>query len=156
MKKSERERYWLELANEVANATSGCSKVKVGSVIVKAGMLISIGSNSVYGNLCKKQGCLRIELYGDDTKAHRNPGDCRAIHSEIQAITTAITKTQGSTIYVTRYPCENCALAIVSAGISKVVYGRDQNISAMTQEIFDMAGVTVVHNKLFNEEDVLV
>ena len=133
----------LNAANDYALAHSGCTKVAVGSAIVKRKRIITLGANRSVPDLCKTRGCLRIEKYGDNDKTHRAPGDCRAIHSEIDAICSAGCSLQGATIYVTRYPCEGCARAIVSAGIKRVVYGRQQCISDETQKIFEDAGVVV-------------
>ena len=131
----------LDLALSYANIMSGCRKVAVGSIIVKENVIIGMGANKAIPNLCKSpRGCLRVEKYGEDSKIHRNPEDCRAIHSEIDAICTAAktgSSVQGSTIYVTRYPCESCAKAIVASGIKKVVYGGTANISEETRRIFD-------------------
>lgn len=148
---------WLRLASFYAKENTGCCKVAVGSAIVsKYGKLISLGANVAYPNTCKgNKGCLRVEKYGDNAKTHRNPDDCRALHSEINAITNAQVDLSEATIYVTRYPCEACARAIVSAGISTVVYGRGQQISEETGRIFYNAEVEVVWRYEFEEEDVL-
>lgn len=136
---------YLDIAFVVAKEISGCNKVAVGSVIEKNGSIISVGANRALPDLCKCRGCLRVEKYGDDSKLHRNPEDCRAIHSEVDAITTAAqngTSTDGATIYVTRYPCEACARAVISAGITHVVYGGTARISDQTQLLFDDYDVT--------------
>lgn len=146
---------WLRLASFYAKDHSGCKKVQVGSVIVKGDVLLSIGANkSDLKNLCLAAGCLREEKYGDNSKVHRNPDDCRAIHSEVDAICSAKTDLHGATIYVTRYPCEACARAIVAAGIKNVVYGREQKISTMTQRIFEFNNVAVHNAYGYKEEDV--
>lgn len=129
---------FLNCAQHYADLMSGCNKVAVGSVIVKAGVPISFGANRAVPDLCKYRGCLRVEKYGEDSKIHRNPEDCRAIHSEIDAITAAARNgisTQGCTIYVTRYPCEACAKAILAAGINEVVYGGTTQVSDETRQI---------------------
>lgn len=50
----------------------------------------------------------------------------RAIHAEMDAITTmariAQVSTVGKTLSCTTYPCHNCARHIVAAGIKRVVY----------------------------------
>lgn len=50
----------------------------------------------------------------------------RAIHAEMDAITTmariAQVSTVGKTLYCTTYPCHNCARHIIAAGIKRVVY----------------------------------
>lgn len=145
-----RHKLYLSMAQAYADMFSGCTKVAVGSVIVQNhsdGVLI-FGANRTVPNLCKLRGCLRLEKYGDKSKEHRSPADCRALHSEIDAITAAANigiSTHGSTIYVTRYPCEACARAIVKAGIKDVYYGRNECISEETSRIFDNAEVRYWH-----------
>lgn len=129
---------YLDMAQLYADKTSGCLKVAVGSVIVKQDRMVSFGSNRAIPNVCKGyRGCLRVEKYGNDSKSHRNPEDCRAIHSEIDALSSIRESAEGATIYVTRYPCEGCAKAIISAGIKEVVYGGTTQISEMTRDMFD-------------------
>ena len=144
---------WLDMANVYAGIMSGCTKVTVGSVIVKNGRALSYGANRAVPDLCQFRGCLRVEKYGDNDKTHRSPADCRAIHSEIDAICNAREDLRGATIYVTRYPCEACARAIVSAGIMRVVYGRQQKISDETDRIFADGGVNVIWDKDWDAPD---
>ena len=95
-------------------------------------------------------------LYGNASKEHRLPSDCDAVHSEIDAISQAAKcglKTNGATIYVTRYPCENCARAIVAAGIKKVIYGRKESISDYTKQILDSGNVEVIRRDDWERED---
>lgn len=153
MKNYDSER-WLRLADEYAEIVSGCTKVHVGSIIVREGRILGLGANRSLPNLCKSMGCLRMEKYGNNDKTHRGPGDCRAIHSEIDAICNSKADLTGATIFVTRYPCEGCARAIVAAGIGVVVYGRQQEISEETQRIFDSGHVHVVWAKDWEATDV--
>lgn len=131
----------LDLAFSYASMMSGCRKVAVGSAIVKDDAIVALGANKAVPDLCKTdRGCLRVEKYGEDSKIHRNPEDCRAIHSEIDAICMAAklgVSIEGASIYVTRYPCESCAKALVAAGIKRVVYGGTARISDTTSRILD-------------------
>ena len=131
----------LDLAYSYASYISGCRKVAVGSVIDKDGVIVAFGANRAIPDLCRShRGCLRMEKYGNDSKQHRDPADCRAIHSEIAAICTAAKTGQsveGASIYVTRYPCESCAKAIIVSGIKTVYYGGTAKISSQTQEMFE-------------------
>lgn len=151
----------LDLAHNYAKTESGCCKVAVGSVIVEDKQILRIlafGANKTLPVNCKSKGCLRIQKYGNDDKTHRNPDDCRAIHSEIAAISAAARQgisLEGATIVVTRYPCEACARAIVEAGIQKVVYGREQTISQSSYDIFKSAKVTVIHCSDWIEQDAI-
>jgi deoxycytidylate deaminase len=51
---------------------------------------------------------------------------CRAVHAEMQAILsvarTGNSGLEGSTMYVTTFPCHNCARHIVASGIARVIY----------------------------------
>lgn len=148
---------YLEMAQEYALEFSGCRKVAVGSVIVRGYTVVSFGANST-DEPCRMIGCLREEKFGDNNKTHRNPEDCRAVHSEIDAIAHAAylgRKTENATIYVTRYPCEACARALVAAGIETVVFGRLTNISLMTKEIFKTAGVKVIWEQEWYADDAV-
>ena len=144
---------YLDLADEFARIHTGRMKVHVGCTIIKPdGRIAGVGANTS-NPCCKDKGiCHRIELYGDNSKEHRLPSDCNAVHSEINAIIDAGYDCKGATAYVTRYPCEACARALVQAGIKKVVYGRQQEISNLTKEI--LKGVEVIWEKDWNAEDV--
>lgn len=144
---------FLDRAQSHADDTSGCVKVAVGCVIVqpkssKQSIHEIYGVNRTIPKSCKVSGCHRVELYGEDSKEHRLPSDCRAVHAEIDAIATAARfgiQISRSTIIITRYPCEACARAIVTAGIKHVYYGRGQAISQETERIFDEGNVKVTH-----------
>ena len=150
----------LDDADKYARVTSGCKKVSVGSLITEHMIPTAVkvyGSNKSLPVSCKSIECLRVEKYGENSKLHRNPEDCRAVHSEVDAICTCAKMgipTQGKSIFVTRYPCEACARAIVRAGIRLVVYGRKQSISLETEKIFSFAGVEVIHCKEWDAPDV--
>lgn len=137
----------------------GCVKVTVASLLeCTRPEAVVLGRNHVFGHNCAKEGCNRIRLYGEDSCNHRLPSDCMSIHSEVDAIANAARNgysTKGATIYVTRYPCEACARAIIQAGISTVVYGRTQEISELTRKMFEDAGVDVYWYSDYIEEDVI-
>jgi len=66
-------------------------------------------------------------------------------HAELNAILNANTDLRGTTIYVDLFPCNECAKAIIQAGIKKVIYlsdkynGTDGNI--VSKKLFDECGV---------------
>lgn len=138
----------LSRAQAYADVNSTCAKVQVGSLIVAENFAVIHGCNHGIDRCCRAVGCHRVEKYGDDSKLHRLPSDCVAIHSEIDAICQAAklgVDLNRAVIFVTRYPCEACARAIVRAGIRKVVYGRKEPISDMTANMLHCAGVAVIH-----------
>lgn len=133
----------LDNAQLYADIHSTCTKVRVGSAIQTDDGTVIFGCNHGVYN-CKLNGCRRIELYGENSKEHRLPSDCDAIHSEVDAICQAAQSgisLKNASIFVTRYPCEACARAIAASGISTVVYGRRETMSSYSQQILESAGV---------------
>lgn len=68
-------------------------------------------------------------------------------HSELNAILNYRgTSLAGSTLYVSLFPCNECAKAIIQSGISTVIYasdkyaGTEENVAS--KRMFDAAGVT--------------
>jgi deoxycytidylate deaminase len=65
----------------------------------------------------------------------------RAVHAEMDAIIalsrSAISGIVGSTMYVTTYPCHNCAKHIIDAGIKRVVFLEPYEKSLALQLHFD-------------------
>lgn len=68
-------------------------------------------------------------------------------HAEMNAITNSSNKMQleGAAIYVSLFPCNECAKLIVQVGIKEVVFLSDKYADAdvfkASRKIFDMAGV---------------
>ena len=48
------------------------------------------------------------------------------VHAELNAILNSIQNLKGCTIYVSLFPCNECAKAIIQSGISCVVYESDK------------------------------
>lgn len=48
------------------------------------------------------------------------------VHAELNAILNSIQNLSGCTIYVSLFPCNECAKAIIQSGITKVVYESDK------------------------------
>ena len=81
----------------------------------------------------------------NDLYTTKNPW---VVHAERNAILNSHgADLRGSTIYVTLFPCYECAKSIVQAGIKKVVYLRsysDEISMKITREMFDMAGIECI------------
>lgn len=99
----------------------------------------------------------------DDVEArHERPGKYLfAEHAERNAIYNADTPLEGCTIYVTHFPCADCARAIIQKQISTVVVDAannnrgDEGLAerfgahwAAADEMFEEAGVEVVEVNL--------
>jgi len=69
-------------------------------------------------------------------------------HAEMNAITNASNKAdlEGASIYVSLFPCNECAKLIVQVGIKEVVYLSDkyegEDIFRASRRILEMAGVS--------------
>ncbi|MDD3341818.1 MAG: dCMP deaminase family protein [Bacilli bacterium] len=51
-------------------------------------------------------------------------------HAELNAILNATANIEGSTLYTTLFPCNECAKAIIQKGIKKVIYKEDKYAEA--------------------------
>ena len=77
-------------------------------------------------------------------------------HAELNAILNSNTDLRGTTIYVDLFPCNECAKAIVQAGIKKVIYfsdkynGTEGNI--VSKKIFDECGIEYIKLEEQNKE----
>jgi dCMP deaminase len=76
-------------------------------------------------------------------------------HSELNAILNFRGGSlDGSTLYVTLFPCNECAKAIIQAGIKEVIYYSDKYQDTMqtiaSKRLFDAAGVVY---KLYQQTD---
>ncbi len=78
------------------------------------------------------------------------------VHAELNAILNSIKSLKDSTIYVTHFPCNECAKAIVQAGIRKVVFYSDKHknldSTKASRMIFENAGVEMVNLKIDRNE----
>lgn len=67
------------------------------------------------------------------------------VHAESNAILNSNANTQGSRIYCTLYPCNECAKQIIQAGITEVIYYDDKYIdkdfSIAATKMFNLAKV---------------
>lgn len=104
---------WMSMALMVAQKSLDPS-TKHGCIIVdEKNHLISMGYNSF------PRECI------EDSLPLSRPDKYKVIiHSETNAIINAgDRKLEGSTAYITGFPCTNCFGNMINAGISKIVYG---------------------------------
>lgn len=67
-------------------------------------------------------------------------------HAELNAILNCATgSVRGCTVYVTLFPCNECAKAIIQSGIAEIVYMSDKyadtDSTMASKRMFDVAGV---------------
>lgn len=112
---------------------------QVGACIVRDNKILSLGYNGM------PIGC------DDDIMPWGREGDdldtkyMYVCHSELNAILNAGKDLHGSTIYVTLFPCNECAKAIIQSGIKRIVYlddkYKDSNNNIAARFLLKTAGV---------------
>lgn len=142
-----RENYisWDEYFMGVAKLAGMRSKdphTQVGTCIVSRDhKILSIGYNGL------PRGCSDDDFpwdrTGDSSLETKYPF---VTHSELNAILNYRGGSlEGSTLYVSLFPCNECAKAIIQAGIAKVIYASDKYADSestiASKEMMDAAGV---------------
>ena len=89
-----------------------------------------------------------VYMFGDPRSncERGQPGKYTALHAEqgVIAVCAASThSTQGSSLYVTTFPCENCAREIAACGIARVFF--KEGYSALNaQEVLQSRGIEII------------
>lgn len=91
-------------------------------------------------------GCKDEEMpWGKNHESDLNNKYLYVCHAEFNAILNARVSLDGSRIYVTLFPCNECAKAIIQSGIKEVIYTDDKYASTTStqasKKMFDLAGV---------------
>ena len=129
MKKEKQLRYdtaYLNMAKEWSKL-SYCTRKKVGAILVKDQVIISDGYNGTptgFDNCCEDED--------GDTNWY-------VLHAEANALMKLAQSTESSkdaVLFITHFPCIECAKLIYQAGISKVYYGQFYEASKGCGESF--------------------
>ena len=133
---------WDEYFMGIAMLAAKRSKdpgTQVGACIVSPdNIIISTGYNGM------PKGCSDDEFpwdrEGPETKYPY------VVHAELNAILNANGRDlQGSRLYVSLFPCNECAKAIIQSGIREIIYlsdkYHDSNASVASRRLFNVAGV---------------
>lgn len=112
-----------------------CDRLKVGAVIVRDKTILSTGYN---GSLPGAPHC-------DDEGHDMVEGHCvRTIHAERNAIYAAArngVSLEGSTLYVTHFPCFDCFKAVIACGIKHIYYGKTYgNVDKVDEYLMQLGG----------------
>ena len=132
--------YFIEMTKGVSTRAT-CDRGKNGCVIVKDKRILSTGYVGSPPGLphCDEAGHLMRKVIDDEENISQH---CvRTIHAEHNAILQAARfgiSLEGTTLYVKMTPCRNCAMAIISSGVKRVVaekrYHKDQESIQMFKE----------------------
>lgn len=115
---------WDEYFLGVADLSAARSKdpnTQVGACIVSEdNKILSVGYNGM------PMGCDDDEMPWDREGEFLNTKYAFVCHAELNAILNSKHDLKGSKIYVSLFPCNECAKAIIQSGIKEVVYTCDK------------------------------
>jgi dCMP deaminase len=128
--------YFMATAMLMATRSS-CERLHVGCVIVSGGehknRIIAAGYN---GFLPGSPHVSRV----------RDGHELATVHAEQNAVSDAARRgvsLQGGTVYITHFPCINCAKILAAAGIRCIKYHRDYRNDDLVREILAESHVSV-------------
>ncbi|GAL25589.1 dCMP deaminase [Vibrio variabilis] len=134
---------WAKRFIQMAELVGSWSKdpsTQVGAVITKQNRIVSVGFNGYPHGISDS-----AEVDERETKY------LKTLHAEENAILFAKRDLDGCEIWVTHFPCPNCAAKIIQTGISVVhcpaqtedFLSRWGEKISLSQDMFDQAGVSV-------------
>ena len=137
---------WEEYFMGIALLSARRSKdpnTQVGACIVNENnIILSTGYNGM------PKGCNDDELPWEREGSFQNTKYAYVCHAELNAILNSDGRSlTNSILYVTCFPCNECAKAIIQAGIQKVVYLEDKYPNAeatiASKKLLKMAGISL-------------
>lgn len=134
---------WNEYFMEIAKLSAKRSKdpsTQVGACIVNTeNKIVGIGYNGFPIGIDDDE--LSWSREGDFLNT-KYPYVC---HAEMNAIMNCTQLPKGCTIYVTLFPCNECAKLVIQSGIKKVIYlsdkYKDTDICIASRMLFEKSGV---------------
>ena len=136
------EEYFMGLAH-LSGLRSKDPNTQVGAVIVdENNRVVSIGYNGFPSGVSDDEFPWGREGGVLDTKY------AFVVHAELNAILNSQRSVRGCSLYVSLFPCNECAKAIIQAGIKRIIFesdkydGADTNIAS--KRILRAAGVELV------------
>lgn len=119
-------------------------KTQVGAVIVKNNRLLSTGYNGTTKGLSDDE--MPWNSLGEENGDLFQIKNSFVIHAEANALDLVRQDLTGASIYVTLFPCHECAKRICNAGISDVYYLEDykhEDLMALSKKILTLGGVKI-------------
>lgn len=127
---------------------STCARVKVASIIVKNGRIVSTGWNGV---LSKHKHCVEVfqgkDMTEEKVKAeHKVFSEMNEVHAEQNSISSAAKNgisTEGCDLIVSISPCTACAKLIIASGIKNVYYVEKYDRETYGLDLLTNSGIKV-------------
>ncbi len=131
---------WDEYFKKIVLATkerSACERLQVGCLLVKDNRIISQGYNGFL------PGCPHESIV-------RNNHEQATVHAEQNALCDCAKRgacCNGSTAYVTHYPCIICARLLLASGIREIKYLEDYKNDDLVKVFADQCNVKLIKLK---------
>ncbi|MBR3693618.1 MAG: dCMP deaminase family protein [Erysipelotrichales bacterium] len=134
--------YFMGLAHLSAKRSKDPS-TQVGAVIVdEQKHVVGVGYNGL------PYGCSDDVFPWDREGAYGDTKYPFVVHAELNAILNSISKLHNCTLYVSLFPCNECAKAIIQSGITRIVYESDKyadtDSTKASKRMLKSAGVELV------------
>lgn len=130
--------YFIEMAHLISRRAT-CDRKHVGAVFVRDSRVISTGYNG------SPPGLPHCDEVGHDIVVTDGKENCvRTVHAEQNGVYQAAqhgVSLANTVLYVNTFPCWNCAKALLSVRISKIVYDADYNNDPRVVDAFNRAGI---------------
>ncbi|MBU1159935.1 cytidine deaminase [Patescibacteria group bacterium] len=150
---------WDELFMSIVrlySQRSACKYLKVGVIFVKENRILCAGYNGPprHEPHCIEVGCAKEDEHGKKLPA--GSGLCRGAHAEMNAMTNANiqhVELNGSAIYCTFSPCNDCAKHLTGLRIEEFVYEKEykEKEGQLAIQLLKRRGVKVRQFKLRKE-----
>lgn len=135
---------WDEYFMGVALLSAKRSKdpsTQVGACVVNEDKrIIGIGYNG-FPTGCKDE----LFPWGKTDTNRLNTKYLYVVHAEPNAILNCTSSLKGATLYVTLFPCNECAKLIIQSGIKKIIYMcdkyRNEESYVASRRMFDAVGI---------------
>ena len=148
MERISKENYYLDIAETVLERAT-CLRRVYGAIIVKNDEIISTGYNGAPRGRrnCVDMGfCTREAMQVPRGQRYEL---CRSVHAEANAVLNyrgSLKDLEGSTVYVTLFPCHDCAKILAQVGVGEVVYldnkYADTDDGRISRRILDSCGIS--------------
>lgn len=146
MDKRENTLTWGEYFMGLAHLSALRSKdpsTQVGAAIIDENhRVVSVGYNGF------PKGCSDDEFPWSRSGGVLNSKYAFVVHAELNAILNSPRSVSGCTIYVSLFPCNECAKAIIQSGIKRIVYESDKYADTETtiasKKMLQAAGIELV------------
>tara|TARA_Y100000816_G_C25702209_1_gene370954 strand:- start:65 stop:478 length:414 start_codon:yes stop_codon:yes gene_type:complete len=126
------EKYFSDLT-KLTSTRSPCKRLQVGCILVNDNRIIAQGYNGY--------------LPGANHEATMRDGhEIGTVHAEQNAIADCAKRgvsCNGSTAYITHYPCVNCMKIMCSAGISEIKYNNDYKNDSLISYFAEQTNVKI-------------